>query len=437
MTGRVFGLITLVLFIFASVAAADIVTGLDAGGASQVKNFDNNGFETASFFAYAGFTGGVRVGAGDVNGDGVADIITGTGPGAAGGNVKVFDGLTGALIRSFLAFDPSFTGGVFVAGGDVNGDGLADIIVGTDTGSSQVKVFDGATNAVIASFFAYPGFTGGVRVGAGDINGDGAADIITGTGPGAAGGNVKVFDGLTGALLRNFLAFDPSFTGGVFVAGGDVNRDGLADIIVGTDTGSSQVKVFDGATGAVIASFLAYPSFTGGVRVGAGDINGDGAADIISAPGPGSSGVPVKVFDGLTNMEIRNFAAYPGLTNGAYVAGRATLTPTPTPTPDADCDADTYIDAKAWTNTEAAPNSGTATLVINAQRPRLNSEPEFDVGCSALSVGCLRNPQHHTYHSSFARTGICNSLSETTKGVTNHGYLCRADSVCRSRYSQH
>ena len=230
MTGRVLGLSTLALFIFASVAAADIVTGLDAGGASQVKNFDNNGFETASFFAY-------------------------------------------------------------------------------------------------------PGFMGGVRVGAGDINGDGAADIITGTGPGAAGGNVKVFDGVTGALIRNFLAFDPSFTGGVFVAGGDVNEDGSADIIVGTDTGSSQVKVFDGTTGAVIASFFAYPGFTGGVRVGAGDINGDGAADIITAPGPGSSGVPVKVFDGLTHTEIRNFSAYPGLTNGAYVAGRATLTPTPTPTP--------------------------------------------------------------------------------------------------------
>jgi len=333
MTGRVFGLSTLALFIFASVAAADIVTGLDAGGASQVKNFANNGFETASFFAYPGFMGGVRVGAGDINGDGAADIITGTGPGAAGGNVKVFDGVTGALIRNFLAFDPSFTGGVFVAGGDVNGDGSADIIVGTDTGSSQVKVFDGATGAVIASFFAYTGFTGGVRVGAGDINGDGAADIITGTGPGAAGGNVKVFDGVTGALIRNFLAFDPSFTGGVFVAGGDVNRDGSADIIVGTDTGSSQVKVFDGTTGAVIASFFAYPGFTGGVRVGAGDINGDGAADIITAPGPGSSGVPVKVFDGLTHTEIRNFFAYPGLTNGAYVAGRATLTPTPTPTP--------------------------------------------------------------------------------------------------------
>ena len=63
------------------------------------------------------------------------------------------------------------------------------------------------------------------------------------------GGHVKVFDGLTGAEVRSFLAF-PGFTGGVFVAGGDTNKDGFGDILVGADAGgAAHVKVFDGQTG--------------------------------------------------------------------------------------------------------------------------------------------------------------------------------------------
>jgi len=204
--------------------AADIVTG--AGVASHVKVFSGaTGAESASFFAYPpSFTGGVRVASGDVNGDGVADVITGAG---AGGNahVKVFDGRTSAELRSFLAY-PGFSGGVFVAAGDVNGDGAADIVTGADAGAaSHVKVFDGGTGAELRSFFAYgAGFSGGVRVAAGDVNGDGFADIVTGAGAGA-GPHVKVFDGRSGAELHSFFAYSPAFTGGVFVAAGDVSGD--------------------------------------------------------------------------------------------------------------------------------------------------------------------------------------------------------------------
>ena len=119
------------------------------------------------FFAYAvGFTGGVFVAARDVNGDGRADIITGAGPGG-GPHVRVFDGVTGRPIREFFAYAVGFTGGVFVAARDVNGDGRADIITGAGPGGGpHVRVFDGATGAVIREFFAYAlGFTGGVLVG--------------------------------------------------------------------------------------------------------------------------------------------------------------------------------------------------------------------------------------------------------------------------------
>ena len=303
--------------------AAALVTGAGAG-LPEVKAFSGaSATEGPSFLAYPpSFGGGVRVAVGDVNGDGVADIVTGAGPGG-GPHVKVFDGRTGAEARSFFAFDPQFTGGVFVAAGDLNGDGFADIVTGADAGGGpQVKVFDGQTGAELRSFFAYAStFTGGVRVATGDINGDGFDDIITGAGAGGAP-HVKVFDGLTGAEARSFFAYDPSFLGGVFVAAGDVDGDGFDDVVTGADAGGSpHVKVFSGSTNAELRSFFAYTQgFTGGVRVAAGDVNGDGRADIVTGAGPGA-GPQVKVFDGATNAEIRSFFAYdPGFTGGVYVA---------------------------------------------------------------------------------------------------------------------
>src|SRR5262249_55120877 len=148
-------------------------------------------------------------------------------------------------------------------------------------------------------FLAYaPTFLGGVRVAVGDVNGDGVPDILTA--PGAGGGPlVKVFSGTDLALLRSFDAYDEAFPGGLYVAAGDVNGDGRADIITAPDVGGGPlVRVFDGASGVLTLAFNAYdPTFTGGVRVAAGDTNGDGKAEIITGPGFGG-GPLVKVFNG-------------------------------------------------------------------------------------------------------------------------------------------
>ena len=74
----------------------------------------------------ANFFGGVHVAAGDVNGDNVPDLITGAGAGG-GPHVRVLNGATGKETVGFYAYDQSFRGGVYVAAGDVTGDGVADI----------------------------------------------------------------------------------------------------------------------------------------------------------------------------------------------------------------------------------------------------------------------------------------------------------------------
>ncbi|MCA9072571.1 MAG: proprotein convertase P-domain-containing protein, partial [Planctomycetaceae bacterium] len=195
---------------FANTMPGAGVVGADAGGGPHVRVFNNDTGELKfSFFAYdPTFTGGVRVASGDVTGDGVADIVTAPGPGG-GPHIKVFDGNTGLLIREFMAFDAGFTGGVYVATGNIDGDSQADIIVGADAGGGpNVKVFSGADNSLLRDFFAFgASFTGGVRVASGNVDGLGTDDIIAGAGPGG-GPNVKVFSGTDNSLLSDFMAFD-------------------------------------------------------------------------------------------------------------------------------------------------------------------------------------------------------------------------------------
>ena len=260
------------------------------GAVPTVNWYDGSSTLIRSINAYdLGFRGGVRVAIADLTGDGTPDVVTAPGSGT-GPDVRVFDGNTGALAREFFAYDSRFFGGVFVAIGDVNGDGTPDIVTGAGAGGGpHVKVFNGATGTLIRSFLAYDAaFRGGVTVAAGDVNGDGHADIITGAGPGG-GPHVRVFDGATGAPIASFFAYDLAFTGGVYVAAGDLNRDNKAEIITGTGPGGGPlVRVFNGQTGAPLASFFAYNSnFRGGVTVGAVDLDDDGIAEILTGAGPG------------------------------------------------------------------------------------------------------------------------------------------------------
>jgi hypothetical protein len=271
-------------------------------------------------------TGGVSVAMGDTNGDGVAELVTGA---AAGGapHVKVYSGSDSSLLLSFFAYDAAVTSGVEVATGDFNADGFSDIVtVAGPGGPPLVRVFDGRSGNVIATLTAS---AAGLHVAAGDVNGDGIADFIFGAGPGGPA-VVQIVNGATGATIRQFEPYAATYQSGVYVAAGDFNGDRRADVVTGASTGSGHVRIFDGVTGnqlttTAIDNFFPFPgSYGGGVRVAAGDLNGDDIADLIVAPGVGFVGVSslptIKIYDGATGTQSTSFVPFTQPVLGAYVA---------------------------------------------------------------------------------------------------------------------
>jgi hypothetical protein len=264
-------------------------------------DLDGNIITDNKFQPFPGYTGDIRVASADVNGDGVLDLIAGAGPGG-GPRVVVIDGFNGRTIRDFFAFEPSFTGGVYVAGADFNNDGFADVIVGAgEGGAPRVVVFDGANGGRMVDDFAYEASARtGVRVAGGDFNGDGTNDLVVAAGVGG-GPRVRVFDGTklpSFSVLADFFAYESTQRGGAYVNIGDFNGDGKADIITGAGPdGGPRVRVFNAANlitqnPNIPFTFLDFFAFNSnsrdGVRVAFRDIDGDNTADIVVGSGAGN-----------------------------------------------------------------------------------------------------------------------------------------------------
>ncbi len=250
---------------------------------------------------FPGFFGGASVASGDVNGDGFADLIVGAGAGG-GPRVAIFNGIDGSLITDFFGYEETFRGGVNVSAADFNGDGKADIILGTGVGGGpRVRIVSGAdfTTAIRDVFVYEDTFRGGVNVSAGDFNSDGVPDLATSAGPGG-GPRLVVLSGVDLRQLASFFVFDPNSRAGFSAALADINGDGYADIVAGAGAGEpARVRVFSGLTRSVLADFFvndplqdgaSIPSIQNdaGVRVSAADVNLDGIDDVITAKGPGS-----------------------------------------------------------------------------------------------------------------------------------------------------
>ncbi|MGL6095119.1 MAG: FG-GAP repeat domain-containing protein, partial [Fimbriiglobus sp.] len=246
----------------------------------------------------------------------------------------VIDGANRKTLADFQPFGGDFTHGIYVAAGDLTGDGKADVVVTPDLrGTPRVLVFSGAGLAggsanQVASFLgladvegrADESFLGGGRPALADVDGDGKLDLLVTAGLGG-GPRVTVwpgtgFPGATGGRptvnpVTNLFVFEPSQRDGAFVTGGDVDGDGKAELVFGGGpNGGPRVRVVNGAglfatpgfnsgvdldrnLNLVLNNFFAGDGNTrGGVRVTMRDVDGDNLADLVTGSG---DGLPAQV----------------------------------------------------------------------------------------------------------------------------------------------
>jgi hypothetical protein len=306
----------------------------------------------------------VNVAWGDVNGDGIPDLIVAAGAGNP--DVQVYDGKAfvngtfnpanpaASKLADWFAYGVQFNIGANIAAGSVSGNGYADVITGASAGNPEVKVYRGkdiANNAfdpngasLIAHWFAYGlQFNVGANVAAGDFTTSGFADVVTG----ATIGNphLKIYNGqaIAGGTFNpdtsvraQFFAYGLQFNVGAFVAVGDTTGEGHPDLITGASSGNPHVKVYSGAAIAngtfnqanpdanLRNQFFAYDlQFNIGSAVAAADIEGNGKLDIITGAAGGNPHYRVVKGNagGTKPPAVKNIDGIPSDLQGAVSVG--------------------------------------------------------------------------------------------------------------------
>jgi len=312
----------------ASTTPAPVLVSGTNNGLVYVYTTNSNGSLTATgqtFDPFPGFTGAIRTTVADFNGDGVPDYAFVTGAGTAA-EVRIINGATGANILAPTQILGGFTGGAFVTAGDLTSDGKADLVISEDAGGLPlVQVFQIANNQLhlVTSFLAFgSSMNHGIQIAMGDVNDDGIPDLVIGAGPGAQP-YVEIYNGAALAkgqavlLTPAFPAFPLTVRTGVNVAVGDLNGDGYADVIVSQDGGgSSLVRIWSGATisanlTTAVSSLPNYVQFYAngnvntGIRVTTRVVNG--ITELVTAPASGSLDWVRMLTE--TNSAVTPFAA--------------------------------------------------------------------------------------------------------------------------------
>ncbi|MCP3914396.1 MAG: hypothetical protein GY711_02440 [bacterium] len=287
--------------------------------------------------------------AGDVNADGLPDVIIGSfdesihGPDT--GAARVYSGADGAPLLTLFGDSGYDYFGLSVSGaGDVNRDGHDDLIVGaiyddnTGANTGSARVCSGADGSTLYTFDGdTPDGQFGISVsGAGDVNADGHADLIVGApkddGAGVNSGSATVYSGSDGSVLYAIEGDLGAEAGYSVCDAGDVDGDGFDDFAVGArgertnGWAAGSVTVFSGQDGSVLHRWFGDYTYhaLGSSLSNAGDVNGDGVPDLISGQHRDHTGGTyaghARVFSGADGSTLYDFYGEEGQTLGHSVS---------------------------------------------------------------------------------------------------------------------
>jgi hypothetical protein len=301
-----------------------------------ITTYSNNGeVIRGSEILLTNETGGATLAVADLGTDGTPELIVGNG---YGNEPRVrYLRQDGSEILGFLAYAADFGRGINVTACDLDGDGPAEVITGTQYGGGpQVRTFDNYGNVKFSNgFFAYDeDFRGGVNVACGDVDNDGTVEIITAPGP-TGGPHIRIWEFRSGNwwLDHEFFSFDASDSNGVEIA--VENENGINKLVTSHMTGNNTEKVFYNISNnvtvdKVVNELISYVVDENENNFVTADLDGNGTEETISVPGDRLEAPDNQKRIIVDISEQRLFAYENGLLNNSFfISSGTTWFPTP------------------------------------------------------------------------------------------------------------